>query len=137
MTSNTTQLVNIYDHGRSNSRPIDRSSRLGNPFKLEKDGGDYTRKGSVEAYAEWFHDRLEYGEPDDGLSADEFQDEVESLRGKDIGCWCVPDLCHGHVILYYLDTGDVPENIVELSEWGAPDRTTAGTPSNTDAGDNS
>ena len=93
-----TRLVNMSDHGREGVTPIDRSSQFGNPFRLEKDGGDYSREGSIEAYREWFAEQLE---------DDEFRAAVEDLRGETIGCWCKPKACHGDVIVEYLREGEV------------------------------
>lgn len=42
----TTDLVNVRKHGREGVTMIDRSSKFGNPFKMEKDGGEYTRRGA-------------------------------------------------------------------------------------------
>lgn len=92
--SRMTELVNMSTHGREGVTKIDRSTRFGNPFRLEKDGGDYTRQESVEAYREWFQEQLE-----DPV----FREAVESLRGETLGCWCVPEACHGEVILEYLE----------------------------------
>ncbi|MEZ3143768.1 DUF4326 domain-containing protein [Halobaculum sp. MBLA0143] len=89
-----TKLVNVSRHGRDGVRMIDRSTQFGNPFRLEKDGGDYTREGSVEAYREWF-----LGQVDDDPA---FREAVEELRGETLGCWCKPKACHGDVILAYL-----------------------------------
>lgn len=90
----TTDLVNMSSHGRAGATPIDRSTRFGNPFRMKKDGGDYSREGCVEAYREWFHDKIE-NDP-------EFRAAVEELRGETLGCWCSPQACHGDVILDYL-----------------------------------
>jgi hypothetical protein len=97
-----TDLVNMGSHGREGVTPIDRSTRFGNPFRLEKDGGGYTREGSIEAYRVWFTEQLE---------DNEFREAVEDLRGETLGCWCKPKACHGDVLLEYLETGevDVPE----------------------------
>jgi predicted RNA-binding Zn-ribbon protein involved in translation (DUF1610 family) len=97
-----TTLVNMGSTGREGVTPIDRSTQFGNPFRLEKDGGDYTREGSIEAYRVWFAEQLE---------DDEFREAVEDLRGETIGCWCKPKACHGDVIVEYLREGeiDVPE----------------------------
>lgn len=90
---NETELVNVSEHGREGVTMIDRSTRFGNPFKMRKDGGEYTREGCVEAYREWFRGELEDGE---------FRHAVEQLRGETLGCWCAPKPCHGDVILEYL-----------------------------------
>lgn len=89
-----TELVNMSTHGRAGVTPIDRSTQFGNPFLLKKDGGEYTREESVEAYRELFHKEIE-NDP-------EFRAAVEELRGKTLGCWCSPQACHGDVILEYL-----------------------------------
>lgn len=90
-----TELVNMREVGRSGEIVrIDRQTRFGNPFRLEKDGGDYTREESVRQYRKWFNAQLD----DD----DEFREAVHSLRGETLGCWCTPKLCHGDVILHYL-----------------------------------
>lgn len=96
----TTELVSVSKHGRKGVRMIDRSTRFGNPFKMEKDGGEYTREGCVEAYREWFSDQLE---------DEEFRAAVEGLRGEILGCWCAPKPCHGDVILSYL-RGEMDNN---------------------------
>lgn len=90
-----TGLVNMKHHGKEGVTKIDRSTRFGSPFRLEKDGGDYTREESVEAYREWFNRKIE----NDG----EFRAAVEDLRGETLACWCKPKACHGDVIVGYLD----------------------------------
>lgn len=89
-----TELVNVKRHGRDGVRMIDRSTIFGNPFRLDEDGGEYTREESVEQYEEWFMDKI--------TSDDEFREAVEELRGETLGCYCKPKACHGDVILAYL-----------------------------------
>ena len=89
-----TELVNVSRHGKEGVCMIDRDTEFGNPFRLKKDGGDYTREESVEAYREWFTEKVQ--------SDPEFQESVDSLRGETLGCWCKPKQCHGDVILDYL-----------------------------------
>lgn len=124
-TSDTyqTELVNLRDRDDwSDIVRIDRTTMFGNPHRLEEDGGEYTRGSSVDAYALWFADRLEHGMPSGGPSAYEVEQAAEDLRGETLGCWCAPELCHGHVLLYYIDTGQTPRSVDELREWGAPER---------------
>jgi hypothetical protein len=81
-------------HGTVNddiTKWIDRRSNWGNPFKLESDGGDYSRDESVDLYRGWFYGHLE---------ADEWT--PEDLHGEVLGCWCLPRLCHGIIIMNYL-----------------------------------
>jgi len=89
-----TELVNVKHHGRDGVRMIGRSTRFGNPFKMKKDGGEYTREGCVQAYREWFHEKVE-NDP-------EFRQAVKDLRGETLGCYCKPKACHGDVIVEYL-----------------------------------
>lgn len=91
-----TKIVNLHNLRRGmDIIKIDRSSEFGNPFRLIKDGGEYTRTESVEKYREYFHDKIENDE--------EFKERVESLKGKTLGCWCKPKKCHGDIIVEYLD----------------------------------
>lgn len=110
-----TRLVNISEVGRSGVTMIGRSSKFGSQFRLKKDGGDYTREESVEAYAEWFHD---------DERADLRQQAIEELTGETLGCYCLgegdkydgdepisevkgePSVCHGEVILEFLNQVD-------------------------------
>lgn len=68
---------------------------LGNPFRTESAGGDLTREESVMKFREVFY-RLTAQNP-------EFRDAVMDLRGGVLRGWCFPKLCHGDVILEYLD----------------------------------
>jgi hypothetical protein len=92
-----TELVNVSRYGQEGVRMINRSTQFGNPFKLKKDGGEYTRHESVRRYREWFISKMQ--------SDDEFRDSIEKLRGETLGCWCKPKECHGDVIVAYLDGG--------------------------------
>lgn len=102
-----TTLVNL--HRDECTRYIDRRSRFGNPFKIEQDGGEYTRAESIELYRGWFSGHIE--------TSAEFRAAVEDLRGETLGCWCVaepttqpePLVCHGEVILAYLAETHEPQ----------------------------
>lgn len=89
-----TDLVNVSRYDSDDVRMIDRTTRFGNPFHLEEDGGEYTREESVQKYREWFKEKIR----DDP----EFRGAVEDLQGDTLGCWCKPKKCHGDVILEYL-----------------------------------
>lgn len=108
----STQLVNVNHFEGSSVELIGRSTRFGNPFKMKKDGGDYTRSGCVEAFAEWF-----YADEQSDLR----QEVIEQLSGETLGCYCLgeggkyasdeaiktvkddPSVCHGEVILRFLN----------------------------------
>lgn len=67
---------------------------LGNPYRLESAGGDYTREESVQKYREVFT----------VMAAEntEFREHVLDLRESILLGWCVPKLCHGDVLLEWL-----------------------------------
>lgn len=104
-----TEIVNIRQTPDAEiDEYIDRRSDFGNPFKMEKDGGEYTREGCVEAYREWFY-------------ADE-QSELRErakreLKAKTLACWCKPKPCHGDVIVGFLDGMQCHECGRQHSDW--------------------
>jgi len=63
---------------------IGRPSKWGNPFRIGKDG---TRREVIGRYRDYV------------LSTPELYHNLEALRGKDLVCWCAPDMCHGDVLL--------------------------------------
>jgi len=89
-----TELVNVSRYGKEGVTMIDRNTKFGNPFRLKEDGGEYTREESVEAYREWFKEKIR--------TDPKFRESVEELKGETLGCWCKPKKCHGDVILAYL-----------------------------------
>lgn len=99
-----TQVVNlrkkyfdVYIGRRNASRGLPESP-FHNPFKST----DYPHSDPaiqrvyvVVAFAQYFYTKIQE-EPD-------FQKKVLALRGKKLGCWCKPKLCHGDVIAHYVD----------------------------------
>ena len=65
--------------------------RWGNPFKITK---NRSRAAAVMAYER--HLLVQLGKKQ--ISATQLAD----LYGDRLGCYCVPELCHGHVILLYV-----------------------------------
>lgn len=63
-----------------------------NPFTVGKQG---TREEVVKKYREYIIDRLSK-EP-------ALLEQLHQLKGKTLGCWCAPELCHGHVLLELID----------------------------------
>jgi hypothetical protein len=63
---------------------IGRPSKWGNPFTVGKDG---TQEEVVKMYAVWV------------LAQPELMAALPELRGKVLGCWCAPKLCHGNVLM--------------------------------------
>lgn len=71
---NRTVIVNLRHH-----KPdvvCDRSSFLGNPFLIGRDG---TRDEVCDKFHEHFHKKL---------TNPEFRAKVLALKGKRLGCWC-------------------------------------------------
>ena len=64
---------------------------FGNPFRVQEHGRD----GAIRLFKTYFYVRIE-GDP-------EFKKAVLSLKGKRLGCHCLPQRCHGEVIKEYLD----------------------------------
>lgn len=62
---------------------IGRPSKWGNPFVIGKDG---TREEVVAKYEEYIKSR-----PD-------LMRSLPELKGKTLGCWCFPYLCHGDIL---------------------------------------
>lgn len=64
---------------------IGRPSRWGNPFAIGRDG---TREEVVAKYEQY-------------LLSSGLIDQIGELEGRNLACWCAPQLCHGHVLLRY------------------------------------
>lgn len=60
---------------------VDRQTDWGNPYELGRDG---TRDEVCEKYAAWLQTQRH------------LLDELSSLQGRALGCWCAPKRCHGH-----------------------------------------
>ncbi len=62
---------------------IGRPSRWGNPFVIGRDGD---REDVITKYRAWL------------LTQPHLVARLPTLRGKILGCWCRPKLCHGDVL---------------------------------------
>lgn len=62
-----------------------KSSKWRNPFSVKK----YGRDGCLEKYEEYIR------------NSDLIHD-IEELRGKELGCWCKPEKCHGDILVKIL-----------------------------------
>lgn len=61
-------------------------SKWANPFSVKK----YGREKALEMYEEH-------------VITSGLIDDIEELRGKQLGCWCHPEKCHGDVLLQILE----------------------------------
>lgn len=64
-----------------------RKSVWANPFSVKK----YGREGCLREYERYIR-----GSP-------ELMARLEELRGKELGCWCKPEECHGDVLVRLLN----------------------------------
>jgi len=58
-----------------------------NKFSIKK----YGREQCIELYEEYIRNTLE------------LYDRLEELEGKELGCWCKPEGCHGDVLIKLLE----------------------------------
>lgn len=91
----TTTVVNVRKTSCEGVVMVDRSTKYGNPYRMEKDGGDYSREGCIEAFREWW-----YADGQEELR----RQAIEELQGETLGCWCKPKACHADVIAAYLNS---------------------------------
>jgi hypothetical protein len=67
---------------------IDRTTKWGNHYEIGKDG---TREEVVLKHLIWV------------VQQPELMMSLEELRGKTLGCWCDPKLCHGYNYVYLIE----------------------------------
>ena len=78
---------------------IGRGTVWGNPFIIGADGDRDAVVSKFYQYAKW---RIEK-EPM----------WLEPLRGKDLACYCSPNMCHGHAIVALLQWEEITETVEE------------------------
>lgn len=77
----------------SRSKYVGRGSRFGNPFRINI---NRTREQCIAAYRHWLVTRY----PIDGPGMPPSQEDIASLRGLHLSCWCPLDQpCHADVLL--------------------------------------
>jgi len=65
-------------------------SKWKNPFSVRK----YGREKCLEKYRNYI------------LNSPQHMGELEELRGKELGCWCKPDQCHGDILIELMNLTD-------------------------------
>lgn len=77
-----------------------KGSPFGNPWKV---GPGVPRGEAIKLYCQWAAGTLAHpkGKPFP-------HDQLESLRGKVLGCWCHPAQCHGGILVEMLNRTEVP-----------------------------
>lgn len=69
-----------------------KSSEFANPYKIGRDGN---REQVLNKYKNYITKRLD-NEPDLVVL-------LKKLKGKNLGCWCSPEPCHGDILLELMD----------------------------------
>jgi hypothetical protein len=81
------------DKAAAGTVKIDRTTRFGNPFSVRGNVAVEcrceTREESVRKFMTWALDPQRQW----------YLDHLPTFLGQTLGCWCVPELCHGHVTL--------------------------------------
>lgn len=78
-----------------NTVKVDRSTRWGNPFTVD-------RYGAAEA-VRMFREYIGHPNSPHGFEPS----EIEQLRGKNLACWCKPGQpCHADILLKLANGGD-------------------------------
>lgn len=65
-----------------------KASPFANPFKVGRDG---THEDVVRKFKEYMWGRVN--------SDPELKEQLLALKGKNLGCWCKPEPCHGDILL--------------------------------------
>ncbi len=63
------------------------NSPFANPYKIGKDG---TRDDVIEKYKTLIEQKISEDK--------EFKSSIKKLKGKNLGCWCKPEPCHGDIL---------------------------------------
>jgi hypothetical protein len=77
---------------------IGRPSKWGNPFSHKEGTLAEFKTGSRKEAVEKFEQYL--------ITNKDLMKDLPSLKGKVLGCWCKPQLCHGDILAKYADAAD-------------------------------
>jgi len=104
------EMKGIIYIGRVNVRKKLPESPFANPFKLSSNLSSERIK-VVYDYFYHFYTKMK--------SESDFLEKVLALRGKTLGCWCKPYICHGDIIVNFLQAteGKLIEDIRELIDF--------------------
>lgn len=75
-----------------NERFPKNNSLFCNPYKLNIDG---SREEVIEKYKNYITKKIETNII--------FKNELLKLKGKNLGCWCYPEFCHGNILLELIE----------------------------------
>ena len=90
MEVNMARILNKRVHGVPfGAEYVGRPSKFGNPFTIGRAG---SREEVIQKFEVWLLSA------DNGLNID----DLHSLRGKDLVCWCAPEACHAQILMKYI-----------------------------------
>lgn len=75
----------------------DKDSVWHNPYKITT---EYNRSQVLSLYELYIRKRIESNIEIDGKT---YLEHLLSLRGKNLGCWCAPEPCHGDILIKLID----------------------------------
>lgn len=65
-----------------------------NPYKLQSNSNEKDREFVLQQYEIHLKNLLKQ---------DFYKIELQKLKGKNLGCWCKPNKCHGDILLKYIN----------------------------------
>ena len=90
------KVLNKRVHGvRKGAVYVGRPSKFGNPFTIGRDG---SREEVIQKFEAWLFVADENSSPPMLITID----DLRSLRGKDLVCWCAPEACHAQILMKYI-----------------------------------
>jgi len=88
------ERVVFVKNGEKKERWPKRASKWANPFKI---GSKYTRETCLVEYEHYIQQKI---------NADPITYDLKELVGKNLGCWCHPEPCHGDILIKLLENLD-------------------------------
>ncbi len=96
MEVNMAKVLNKRVHGVPKGAVyVGRPSKFGNPFTIGRDG---SREEVIQKFEAWLFVADENSSPPMLITID----DLHSLRGKDLVCWCAPEACHAQILMKYI-----------------------------------
>ena len=91
---------------------IGRPSVFGNPFSHQENTKAsvkvQSREAAIDMYRKWVNGEVTVN----GLNPLSMN-EIKSLRGKVLGCWCKPHSCHGDILAEICDS----DNDIDIDDY--------------------
>jgi hypothetical protein len=67
-----------------------KNSIWANPYKIDE---EHSRDDVIKLYKKYIKRKIK---------KENLFDELMKLKGKNLGCWCQPEKCHGDVLIYLI-----------------------------------